>query len=139
MKKLSTLLTLRRALLQQARLANLAFAYATMQQFAARIARAQLVGRVVVKDAAPQAERFCASLTALDMNQSVIEEHFTDEEVMELADVIGFIHPEAVTDVTFDVGDVGELFLTPLREELERQGIVLDQSRSAVGEPRQHE
>ena len=49
MKKLSTLLTQRQALLRQARLANLAFAYTTLMEFAHRIARAQLSGRVTLK------------------------------------------------------------------------------------------
>src|SRR5688500_15637874 len=101
MKKLSTLLVRREAMLRQARLANLAFAFATLQKFSARITRAQLDGRVTLAHAAPQAERYWASLTALDMNQSVIEEHFTDHDVMELADVVSFVAGNEALDITF--------------------------------------
>ena len=58
MKKLSTLLTHRHALLAQARLANLAFAHATLAAFAERITRAPLTGRVVLRQVDPDAERY---------------------------------------------------------------------------------
>jgi hypothetical protein len=139
MKKLSTLLTQRRALLQKVRLANLAFAYATLQQFQRCIHRAQLTGRVTLKHAAPQAERYWASLTALDMNQSVIEEHFSDEGVMELADVVSFMTANEALEITFDLDDLSELFLVPLRVELEREGIVIDRVGAEIEEPRRRE
>jgi hypothetical protein len=126
MKKLSTLLTQRQALLRQARLANLAFAYTTLMEFAHRIARAQLSGRVTLKPAAPAAERYWASLTALDGNQSVIEEHFADEDLMDLADVLAFVTGNDSLEVTFRLQDLAEEYLLPLRVELERNGIVID-------------
>ena len=64
MNKLSMLLSRRPALLRQTRLANLAFAFATLDGFVQRIARAQIRGRVNVKHAAPDADRYWASLTA---------------------------------------------------------------------------
>jgi len=133
MKKLSTLLSRRRDLLRQARLANLAFAFVTLQKFSLRVTRAQLDGRVTLAHAAPQAERYWASLTALEMNQSVIEEHFTDEDVMELADVVSFTTGNEALDITFDLEDLEELFLRPLREELDREGVIIDQPTADAG------
>ena len=133
MKKISTLLTRRRTLLRQARLANLAFALVTLQKFSVRTTRGQLYGRVTLAHAAPDAERYWASLTALEMSQSVIEEHFTDEEVMELADVVSFTTGNDALDLTFDVEDLDELFLRPLRDELEREGIIIDQPIADAG------
>jgi hypothetical protein len=133
MKKLSTLLSRRRDLLRRARLANLAFAFVTLQKFALRITRAELDGRVTLAHAAPDAERYWASLTALEMNQSVIEEHFTDEDVMELADVVAFVTGNEALDITFDLEDLEELFIRPLRDELDREGVVIDQPTADAG------
>ena len=121
MKKLSTLLSQRQALLRQARLANLAFAYTTLLDFARRITRAQLSGRVVLKPAAPDTDRYWASLTALDCNQSVIEEHFADEDIMDLADVLAFVTGNETLEVTFRLQDLAEAYLVPLRLELLNQ------------------
>ena len=128
MKKLSTLLTRRQALLRQARLANLAFAYARLGEFGKRIARAQLTGGVTVRHAAPHADRYWASLTALEGSQSVIEEHFADEDLMDLADVLAFITGSDALDISFRLEELEEIFLVPLRVELEREGIVIDPS-----------
>ena len=139
MKKLSTLLARRAALLRHARLANLAFAYATLQNFATRISRARLGGRVTLKHAAPQAERYWATLTALDHSQSVIEEHFTDEDLMEMADVVSFVTGNDALDITFALEDLAEVFLVPLRVELEREGVAIDRAPAHVEEPRRRE
>jgi hypothetical protein len=126
MKKLSTLLAQRQAVLRQARLANLAFAYRTLGIFERRVARAHLSGRVVLKPAAPHAERYWAVLLALEGSQSVIEEHFTDEDLMELADVLGFIAGNDSAEITFRLEELAEGFLVPLRVELEREGVKID-------------
>ncbi len=139
MKKLSTLLLQRRAVLRKARQANLAFAYVTLQAFLSRVARADLSGRVTLKHAAPHADRYWASLTALDMNQSLIEEHFTDEDVMELADVLAFVTGNDTLEVTFELDELTELFLLPLRVELEREGVTVDQPATRIEEPRRRE
>ena len=128
MKKLSTLLTQRQALLRQARLANLAFAYTTLGDFTRRIARGQLSGRVTLKPPAPQADRYWASLTAVEGSQSVIEEHFTDEDLMDLADVLRFVTGNDALEFTFRLGELTETFLAPLRVELEREGVMIDKS-----------
>ena len=128
MKKLSTLLRQRADLLRQARLANLASAYQTLDDLAPRIARARLAGRVTVTHAAPEEERYWPALTALDTSQSVIEEHFTDEDVCELASVLAFTTGEDELELTFPLEDFAELFLAPVRDELEREGVQLDGS-----------
>lgn len=124
--KLSTLLSQRHTLLRQARLASLGFAYAKLTDFAGRIARARLNGEVTLRQAAPDAERYCASLTPLEGHQSVIEEHFTDEDIMDLADVVTFLSGEPGVDLNFRLEETAEKFLTPLRAELERQGVIID-------------
>jgi hypothetical protein len=125
--KLSTLLSQRPTLLRQARLANLAFTYQVLATFTARIARAQLRGAVLLKSAAPDQERYCATLTALECSQSVLDEHFTEEDLMDLADVVAFLRGNLAADDAFRLEDVGELLLAPLRAELEREGIAIDE------------
>ena len=139
MKKLSTLLLQRRALLHRARLANLAFAYVTLQRFLARIENARLRGRVTLRHAAPHADRYWASLTALDLSQAVIEEHFSDEDLMDLADVLSFATGNEALDITFELEELAELFIAPLRIELEREGVAIDRLDAKVGEPRRRE
>lgn len=129
--KLSSLLAQRRALLQQTRLANLAFAYDRLSDFAGRIARARLAGDVRLQQAAPDAERYWASLTALHGSQSVIEEHFTDEDFMDLADVIAYATGGYDLDLTFRLDELVGRFLVPLRAQLEKSGIAIDREEPA--------
>lgn len=132
---LSLLLAQRQALLRQAHLADLAFAYRKLSDFAARVARAGLRGAINLKQASPEAERCWASLTALSGSQSVIEEHFTDEDVMDLADLIAFVTGEGNLDLTFPVEQLAEKFLTPLRVQLEQNGVSIDQDARPIEEP----
>ena len=81
--KISKLLATRQALLRQTQLANLAFAFVTLQRFAARIEAGKLSGLVRLRPADPSEERFWATLTALEGNQSVLEEHFADHELID--------------------------------------------------------
>ena len=127
MKKLSTLLTQREVLLRQARLANLAFAYQTLNAIAARIVQTQLSGRVTLKPMAPKEERYWPALLGDDINQSVVEEHFSDQNVMDLADVIAFITANDTAEISFRLEDIADTFLVPLRVELEREGVSIDQ------------
>jgi hypothetical protein len=137
MNKLSTLLRQRADLLRQVRLANLASAYQTLDDLARRIARAHLAGRVTITHAAPEEERYWPALTALELNQSVIEEHFTDEDVCELAAVLAFTTGESELTLTFRIEDFAELFLAPVRDELEREGVRLDDAPVAAPESEQ--
>ena len=133
--KLSHLLAHRPTLLQQARLANLAFAYERLSEFARRVARARLRGSINVKPADPEADRYWASLTALEGNQSVIEEHFTDEDLMDFADAIAFTTGDGKLDLTFRIEQLPEKFLAPLRYLLEQGGVSLDHDAHPVEQP----
>lgn len=124
--KLSKLLTTRQALLRQAQLANLAFAYAVLDRFATRIANANLRGLVKLRPADPSEERFWATLRALEGNQSVLEEHFADHELIEFADAMAFAAEEEFTELDFRLEELGEKFLLPLRHMLELSGIEID-------------
>lgn len=118
--KLSLILAQRPALLQQLRLANLAFAHAKLSDIAARIARAQLHGLINLRQATPDTESGWTPLTALEGHQSVIEEHFTDEDLTDLADTIAFVTGEATLDLRFHIEELAERFVTPLRHQLEQ-------------------
>jgi len=134
--KLSILLNQRPALLRQARLANVAFAGAKLADFADRIARARLAGEVRLQPAAPDAGQFWPALTALNGRQSVIEEHFDDEDLMDLADVLAFVTGEAGSEFTFRLEELAEKFLGPLRHELEQAGVEFDRPLPHLGQPR---
>jgi hypothetical protein len=133
--KISTLLLQRKTLLRQTHMANLAFAYLRLSEYAARIARARLTGDVSLKAAVPDAGHYWASLTALEGNQSVIEEHFADEEVMNLVDVLAFLTGDNDLDLTFRIEELSERFLTPLRYELKKAGVTIDGDAQTVVEP----
>jgi hypothetical protein len=123
MKKLSTLLQRRAVLLEQARLANLALAYRTLDDFARRIARGRLVGPVTLEPADTDAGRYWATLTAREGSQAVIEEHFADEDLMDLADIIAFVRGAEEATVTFRLEDFAANFVAPVRAALEREGV----------------
>jgi hypothetical protein len=133
--KLSLILAQRSALLHQVRLANLAFAYAKLNEIAARIARARLRGSINLKQAGADAEFGGTPLTALEGNQSVFEEHFTDEELTDFADAIAFITGLDRLDLTFRIEETADNFLTPLRQELEQAGVAFDQAAQTIEEP----
>ena len=130
MKKLSTLLAQRPALLAQTRLANLAFAHETLANFSSRIARSPLGGRVTLRQIDPGADRYWPTLTALDGRQSVIEEHFPDEDLLLLADVLAFATGSNATELSFEFDDMAEIFLVQLRGELARSGVAVDDRSS---------
>lgn len=133
--KLSKLLTTRQALLRQAQLANLAFAYAVLDRFATRIANANLRGLVKLRPADPTEERFWATLRALEGNQSVLEEHFADHELIEFADAMAFAAEEEFTELDFRLEELSEKFLLPLRHMLELSGVEIDVAREQPNVP----
>lgn len=134
--KLSNLIAQRPELLRQVRLANLAHAYQTLLDFAARVSRTRLQGSVLLRPVNPDEERFCVTLTALESNQSVIEEHFSDEDLIVLADVLGYATGHPTHELSFEIDQLDE-FLLPLRTDLERAGIQVDPSSSPVEQPRE--
>ena len=125
--KLSHLLQQREVLLRQTRLANLAYAYRRFGEFAMRVELGGLGGRVSLQPVDPAAERYWPILTALEGNQSVIEEHFTEEDIMELADLIVFVTGESDVERIFRLEEMEEQFVTPLRRFLLQSGVVLEQ------------
>ena len=116
------LLHQRDALLRQARLANTAYAYRRLGEFAGRITRAQLHGAVRLDPGDPAAERPWPGLSALEGSQAVLEEHFLDEEIIELADILCFLGKEVNPGLTFRLEDLGGRFLPGLRRELTEAG-----------------
>jgi hypothetical protein len=128
--KLSFLLNQRRVLLQQAQLANLGFAYDRLSDFSGRIERGDLSGKVRLQHPALEGERYWSSLTALEGNQSVIEEHFTDEDITDLADIVAFSSGKFELDITFRLEELAGRFLHPLRLHLRRAGVEFDEAET---------
>jgi hypothetical protein len=135
--KLSKLLSQRPDLLRQVRLANLAFAYHALAEFARRVHRAGLRGAVTLKPVDPDEDRFVATLTALECNQSMIEEHFTDEDILLFSDVIAFATGHPGFEVTFHLDQLTDDFIVPMRAELERAGVELDHEAARIRQPKQ--
>jgi hypothetical protein len=122
----SELLHHRETLLRQARLANLAFAFARLSDYAERIARSGLRGPATLHAADPEAERFWPTLVAHCGNQSVIDEHFIDEDVEELDEILRFLEDEGFeVDYTFDLEAMPHRYLPALRRELGKAGVLL--------------
>jgi hypothetical protein len=133
--KLSHLLARRSELLRQARLANLAFAHEQLHQFAGRVQRAGLQGRVTLKPVNPDQECYVVTLTAHDASQSVIEEHFTDEDLAILADVLGFATGHPTHELVFYIDQLDD-FVAQLRSDLEHAGVEVDPPVKRVRERR---
>jgi hypothetical protein len=128
--KLSFLLAHRQTLLRQARLAHLAHAYDRLDDFARRVARARLRGEVRLEAAAPEAGNYSATLTALTGSQSVLEEHFTDGDILRLADAVADVSGRPEFDLAFPIEELAARFLGPLRLQLLQAGIDLDTTAS---------
>ena len=126
--KLSTLLANRRSLLRRVQLANLAYAYSTLRLLADRIARAKLVGWVRLSQGSSDEQEAAQepALTALEGNQSLIEEHFTEQEIIDMADSIAFAIDEDDLEIEFPIEELRERFVDPLRAELVDAGVSLD-------------
>lgn len=135
--KLSNLLLQRTDLLRQVRLANLAFAYDTLGEFARRIARGGLRGPVILRPVNADDDRYTATLTALECSQSMIEEHFSDEDVLLLSDVVAFATGHPGFEVTFHLDQLAEDFINPMRAELERAGVDVDCKGVRIHQPNQ--
>jgi len=123
------LLTQRTALLQQARLANLAFAWQRLDHWTQRIARARLRGTVTLQLADPARDRAWPLLLARSGSQAVIEEHFTDEDIVELADILAFLADDPrAAEFTFPLEDLGARFMPGIQRELAQAGVLVHQS-----------
>ena len=124
--KLSRLLANRQTLNRQAHLANLAFCYFALKRIAARVAIARLHGPVRLQSAAPAEERYWPTLVALEGHQSVIEEHFSDEDILNLADSIAFAREGEFSEIEFELSNLEQNYVAPLRRTLAEAGINLD-------------
>ncbi|MEY4938954.1 MAG: hypothetical protein RIQ93_689 [Verrucomicrobiota bacterium] len=124
--KLSKLLATRHSLLRQAQLATLGHAYLTLQRLAARVANANLRGLVRLQPSAPQVERYWPTLTAREGNQSVIEEQFSDSDIMDLADAAELAINANYEELEFRIEEFADKLVTPLRRALENAGVAVD-------------
>lgn len=132
--KFSQLLQQRDALLRQARLANLAFAYDWLQAFAARAARARLRGTFTLRDGDPGEGQPWPTLEAEAASPAVLAEHFLEEDIVELADILAYLHDgERLPERRFRWADFDQALLPALRRELEGAGAP-PQERVAPGE-----
>ena len=118
------LLDHREALIRQARLANGAFAWQRLVEFTQRAQRAGLRGPAVLHLADPAADRPLPALLPLVASRAVVDEHFTDEDLADLADGLLFAAlPTQGEDIPFCfesmLAELGE----PLRRELAAAGV----------------
>ncbi len=137
--KLSQLLLQRDVLLRQTLLANQAQAYVQLEALTTRLARAQLSGAVCLEPADPTAGEYWPTLTALEGSQAVIEEHFADSHIAELADLIAFLTGRPDEETTFRLEDMAVIFLAPLRDKLQRAGVEFDPALPAPAAPEQRD
>lgn len=122
---LSQLLASRPALLRQAALANAAFAYAVLRGLGRRIETARLQGPVRLVPVDPAAERYAPQLIALAGNQSVLDEHFDESDLVRLADALTFSSPGPVNEFDFFLETMFARFSPPLRGALQAAGVEL--------------
>jgi hypothetical protein len=114
----------RDALLRQAHLANVAFAYERIDAFGVRTARAQLHGLVWLRPSDPAGGEPWPTLVAVEGSQSALEEHFLEEELVELSDILGFLGEDLNADAfRFRLEELAGRYLPHLRRELAAAGI----------------
>jgi hypothetical protein len=122
--KFHELLQQRDALIRQTRLANVAFAYERLADFTARIARARLRGSVVLRAGDSGEGEPWPTLAAEEGSQAAIEEHFLEEDIIELADILAFLaEGQPPAELRFRLEDLEERVLPRLHEELAGAGI----------------
>ena len=135
----SKLLSSRQTLLRQAHLANLAHSYFTIRRLAERVTNAHLRGLVRLRPTVVGDDACAASLTALEGNQSVIEEHFTIEDILDLADSMEFALDGPFAEVEFQLDELGVRYGASLRTALDRAGVVIDQGDAVEGQTSHHQ
>ena len=125
--KLSALLASRPTILRQAALAHIAAAWLTLHHASTRIAAAGLHGTVRLTQSDPdEDEAPSAALTSSEIRSSVLEEHFTEDDLVELADAIGYATDSDRIDVELLIETLGETYETPLLRTLKKSGVTLD-------------
>jgi hypothetical protein len=122
--KIDHLLQQRSSLLRQTRLANVAYVFAELSKFSNRIERGNLRGKVTLHLADPAAQRAWPCLVAEEGSQAVIDEHFLDHDMLDLADLLVFTAGhESPCAFTFRLEEFGRRFLPALRRELAEAGV----------------
>src|SRR6478736_1249995 len=131
--KYDELLNHRDELLEAAKQANIAYAHQWLGDFAGRIARAGLSGKVMLCGPDDEAGRSEPVLLAQGFSQAVIEEHFLPEEIAELHAVLRFVHdaPE-IAEVSFYLEEIGRIYVPALRRALQLLGALPMPSASNV-------
>jgi len=131
--KFQQLLNRRNELLRQARLANMAYAYQWLGDFAERIERAGLRGSVTLRGPEAEEGRKEAVLVANDFSQAVVQEHFLEEEIAELHAVLAFVHGAGViAELTFQLDEIAARYLPSLRQALEAADVLPKEEPSRV-------
>lgn len=124
--KLTQLLQERELLVRRATLANMAYGYQLLSGFSERIRRVGLQGLVTVRSPEINGQNW-AELVAIEGSQARINEHFSEEDVMDLTDAIRYVTGgEIHIDVTFRIENLADMFLAPLRDTLKDFNVILD-------------
>ena len=130
--KFDDLLNYRDELVRHARLANVAYAYQWLTDFRARIAQSGLRGEVMLRGADAEGHPRRPVLRAVDFSQAVVQEHFLDEEIAELAGVLAFTHNGSlIIELKFRLEEIAARFLPALRRELEESEVFPEEPASS--------
>jgi hypothetical protein len=125
--KLSALLASRSTILRQAALAHTAAAWLTLQHASMRIAAAGLRGTVRLRQSDPgEDESVWATLTSDEINASVLEEHFTEDDLLEIAEAVAYATDADFADAEFLIETLGETYAAPLLASLQKSGVKID-------------
>src|SRR3954470_13942517 len=119
-----------------ARLANLAYAYQWIGNFAWKVAWLGLTGEVILRGPSEEAERPHAMLVAQDFSQSVAEEHFLPEEIDELHAVLSSVHDSGmILEMKFRLEGLGDVYRPALRRVLEMAEVLPKHQTETVDKP----
>jgi hypothetical protein len=130
------LLLHRDELRRAARLANLAYAYQWIGNFAWKIAWLGVTGEVILRGPNEEAERPHATLVAQDFNQSVADEHFLPEEIDELHAVLSSVHDSGmILEMKFRLEGLGDVYRPALRRVLEVADVLPKTHSETVDRP----
>lgn len=124
--KLSALLASRPTILRQAALAHTAAAWLTLHRMSARIAQAGLAGVVRLRQDDPASDETpWATLTSDEIRPSVLQEHFTEDDLIELADALAYATDASHADLEFPIEALGA-YADPLLRTLQKAGVTVD-------------
>jgi hypothetical protein len=131
--KFKNLLRRRQELLRQARLANVAYAYQWLGDFAERIARAGLHGSVTLRGPDAESGQSEVTLVAEDFSQAVVQEHFLEADIAELHAVLAFVHGAGIiVELKFELDEIAARYLPSLRQALEAADVLPKEETSSV-------